>query len=62
MNAKVRAFVLASKGDLQGQEMAEIFIKALPAMKRLLTQTPGPFIANVNRKGKVALVKGGKLK
>ena len=39
--AAVRAFVLTAKGDLSGQEMAEVFVKALPAIKKL-PESPRP--------------------
>ncbi len=35
MNARVRAFVLVS-GNLSGQEMAKIFVKALPAIRKFV--------------------------
>ena len=54
--AAVRAFVLTAKGDLSGQEMADVFVKALPAIKRLSRKEFPPFLARVNREGKVALI------
>ena len=57
--AKARAFVLTARGDLQGREIAAIFVKALAAIKRLAANTPSPFIAHVSRDGKVSLVKRG---
>jgi hypothetical protein len=55
--ARVRAFVLVSR-NLAGPEMAEVFIKALPAIKRLCGKHVPPFIAHVHRGGHVEL-KGG---
>lgn len=55
--SKVRAFVLTAKGDLSGQEIADIFIKALPPIRRLCSKEPPPFIARVSREGNVSLVK-----
>ena len=52
--AKVRAFVL-TRGDLKGEEMGNIFVKALPAIKKLATSTAPPFIAHVSREGRVWL-------
>lgn len=37
--AGVRAFVLTARGDLIGKEMADIFIMALPRMKKLCVMT-----------------------
>lgn len=54
--AKVRAFVLTAKGDLSGTEMAGVFIKALPRIKRLCSKTTPPFIAKVSRDGNVTLL------
>jgi hypothetical protein len=54
-NAGVRAFVLAS-AQLRGSEMAEAYVKALPKMKRLLKNRPGPFIAKVTRGGSVSIL------
>jgi hypothetical protein len=55
--ANVRAFVLSSKGDLSGQEMAGIFLKALPSIKAHCRKTSPPFIALVYKAGTVALIK-----
>ena len=49
---RVRVFTLP-RGDLTGDEMAEIFLTALPAMKRLANRRPGPFVATVMRSGKL---------
>lgn len=54
--AKVRAFVLTARGDLSGAEVGQIFIKALPAMKKLCAATKPPFIARVSRDGSVSRV------
>lgn len=45
--ANVRAFVLSSGGDLSGAEVSQIFVKALPLIKRLCHRTAPPFIALV---------------
>lgn len=55
MQAGVRAFVLVA-GNLSGREMAEVFVKALPAMRRFVTQYPAPFIARVTRSGAVSML------
>ncbi len=52
--AKVRAFVLTAKGDMTGQEIAQAFVLALPAMKRLCARAAPPFIARVSRNGAVS--------
>jgi hypothetical protein len=56
--ANVRAFVLTSRGDLTGAEVSQIFVKALPAIKRLCERMAPPFIALVDRTGDVRLVPG----
>ena len=49
--ARARAFFLAGSKNLTGAQMGEIFVRALPAMKRLVESTPPPFIAHVYRDG-----------
>jgi predicted nuclease of predicted toxin-antitoxin system len=55
MNAGVAAFILTA-GDLQGEEMALIFVKALPAIAKFLTKHRKPFIAKVARNGSVSML------
>lgn len=55
MEAGVKAFVLRA-GDLQGKEMARIFIKALPDMIKLTIKNPEPFIATVSKSGFVRII------
>jgi hypothetical protein len=55
MNAHVRAFVLTAK-NLQGSEMPNIFVAALPAIQRLATEHTPPFIAQLTRSGRVSMV------
>jgi predicted nuclease of predicted toxin-antitoxin system len=55
MNAGVRAFVLTAK-NLQGSEMASVFVSALPAMTRFIIRHPPPFIAKVTRSGAVSML------
>jgi len=50
--AGVGAFVLVSK-DLTGEQMGQILITAIPAMKRFIARTLRPFIAKITRDGKV---------
>jgi len=59
LSARVRAFVLTARGDLTGAEMAAIFLKALPAIRKLCAKHRPPFIARVSRDGGVALVFSG---
>lgn len=51
-NARVRVFILV-RSDLSGVEIATIFIKALPAMVRLLRRYSPPFIAKIYRDASV---------
>lgn len=57
LEARVRAFILTAKGDLTGAEVGQIFVQAMPAIKKLCRTRPPPFIARVSRVGKVSLVK-----
>ncbi len=52
INARVGAFVLVS-GNLSGLAMADVFVKALPAMRKFVAKNPPPFIARVYRDGKI---------
>ena len=54
LTARVCAFVLVSS-NLPGSEMAAIFVKALPSMKRLCAKQSPPFVAHVHRSGDVVL-------
>jgi predicted nuclease of predicted toxin-antitoxin system len=54
--AKVRAFVLAAQGDLRAEMLAEIFLKALPKIRRTVKQQKPPFIAKISRDGHVTLL------
>ena len=56
ITAKVRAFVLAARGDLSGAEIGQIFVKALPAMRRLCASVSPPFVAHVGRDGSVSII------
>jgi predicted nuclease of predicted toxin-antitoxin system len=55
MKAGVAAFILTS-GDLQGEEMAQIFVKALPGITRFLKSHAKPFIAKIGKDGSVSLL------
>ena len=55
MKAGVAAFILTS-GDLQGEEMAQIFVKALPRITRFLKNHAKPFIAKITKDGSVSLL------
>lgn len=55
MRAGVAAFILTS-GDLQGEEMAQIVVKALPRIKRFLQKHRKPFIAKITKDGSVSLL------
>jgi hypothetical protein len=50
-----RSFVLVSS-NLPGREMAEIFVGALRAIKKMCARQPAPFIAHIWRDGKVVLM------
>ena len=52
--AKVRAFVLVSSNS-PGPEMASVFVKALPWIRRPCARQSAPFIAHVHRSGHVML-------
>ncbi|HEY2143695.1 MAG TPA: hypothetical protein VGH06_05025 [Candidatus Udaeobacter sp.] len=47
--AKVRAFVLAAQGNLRAEMLAEIFLKALPKIRRTTKDNKPPFVAKISR-------------
>lgn len=51
----VRAFVLTAKA-LNGDEMAEIFVSALPKIAKILEKNSGPFVATITANGNVRVV------
>lgn len=55
LSSKARSFVLVSS-NLPGSEIAEIFVKALPGMKKLCRRQAAPFIAHVHKNGSVVLM------
>jgi predicted nuclease of predicted toxin-antitoxin system len=55
MTSGVRAFAFRS-GNLTAQEMAAIFLKALPRVANLVRSNPGPFVASILRDGSVRVV------
>jgi predicted nuclease of predicted toxin-antitoxin system len=58
MQSRVGAFILTARG-LTGPEMAEIYVRALPRIRRLVAKSPRPFIASVSRSGAVTLIMSG---
>lgn len=57
LGTNVRAFILTAKGDLTGAEIANIFIQALPGIKRMAALTTPPFIARVQRDSTVEIIR-----
>jgi hypothetical protein len=53
--AGVRAFVLVAK-NLSGHEIADVFVRALPAIRRFVANHQPPFIAKVTRSSAVSMV------
>jgi len=52
---RVRAFAF-TQGNSTAEEMAEIFLKALPKIRGVLKKNAGPFIATITRGGEVRVV------
>ncbi len=57
LDSNVRAFILTGKGGT-GADMAQTFLNALPAIRRLAESTRPPFIAHVWNSGEVKLMEG----
>lgn len=53
--ANARVFTLFG-GNLQAKEMAKIFIKALPKIKRFALKHQPPFIAKITKSGNVSML------
>lgn len=54
MASGVRAFILVS-GNLTGEEMADIFVKAIPAIKKFILKHPAPFIAKISKNSSIEM-------
>jgi len=52
----VRAFAFSS-GNLRAEEMAEIFVKALPKIMLFLEEEQAPFLATITKSGHVQMLK-----
>jgi predicted nuclease of predicted toxin-antitoxin system len=55
-NAKVKMFILTSQ-NLSGQDMANIFLLAIPNMRELIRINSAPFIAKIYKNGSVKIWK-----
>ena len=55
LDARVKAFILTGKGGT-GADMARTFLKAIPAIRRIASETPPPFIAHVWKSGEVKVM------
>src|SRR5712672_678342 len=51
----VRAVILTTQ-NLAGEEMAQVFVSALPAIRRMLDRKPGPLIATLTRAGELRVL------
>ena len=54
--AKVRMFVLVARGNLRIEALAEILLKALPEIRRVVSEQKPPFIAKVWRDANIAVI------
>jgi PIN like domain len=52
---RVKAFVLADPHQI-AEEMAQTIVRALPRIRRLVSNHPPPFIARIARSGAVSLI------
>jgi hypothetical protein len=56
LSSGARSFVLVSS-NLPGVEMANIFVRALPGIRKFCAALPAPFIAHIHHDAKVVLMK-----
>lgn len=54
MQANGRAFVIVARGDISAHIVAEILVRALPAIHRFVARHAPPFIARVTRSSTVS--------
>jgi predicted nuclease of predicted toxin-antitoxin system len=54
-SSRCRVFILTA-GNLRGSEIASAFLIALPRMFKVISTSPGPFIARVTKSGMVNLL------
>jgi PIN like domain len=54
LSAGLRSFILVN-GQLNGEQMAQAFIAAMPRIRKLLAEQPPPFVARVERTERVTL-------
>jgi hypothetical protein len=55
LTCDARTFILAGS-DLSGSEIGASFVKALPGMKKICAEVAPPFIAQVQRSGRVVVM------
>jgi predicted nuclease of predicted toxin-antitoxin system len=55
LNAGVGAFILTA-GNFNGEDMAKVFVKALPRIQKFLEKHERPFIANITGSGSVSML------
>ena len=55
LNARVGAFILTA-GNFKGEDMAAVFVKALPQIQKFLRKHERPFIANITGSGSVSML------
>jgi hypothetical protein len=60
LRANTHVFILKSRQELNGAQMAEAFVKAYPHMCRLIAAHQPPFLARVTRTGDVKEIEGYK--
>src|SRR5262245_8155353 len=55
VKANVTAFALTA-GNLRGEEMAAVFVKALPTIRRFVARYSPPLVASITKSGHVSLL------
>jgi len=55
VSAQARIFTL-SAGSMQGIEMADVFVKALPKIRNYVQTNPPPYIVQISRRGKLTRI------
>jgi hypothetical protein len=60
LRANTHVFILKSRQELTGQQMAAAFVAACPQMRRLIQSHSPPFLARVTQTGNVKEIEGYK--
>jgi hypothetical protein len=53
---KMGRFIITARKNMTGRDFAELLIRAWPTIRKIIGRTKRPFIATIDRAGKIRLV------